>query len=116
VVVASRQLETVLSTLKDAETGQRGYLLTAKDTYLEPYEAARARLVRDLAAAQATLAAVDGQTASLSRVLSLTAEEVAELSEPIALYHAGRQTDALALIETDRGKATMDAIRRRLAP
>jgi signal transduction histidine kinase/CheY-like chemotaxis protein len=111
VAVASRQFETVLSTLKDAETGQRGYLLTGKDAYLEPYEAARARLGNDLAAAQVALAAVDGQTASLSRVLTLTDDEVAELSEPIALHNDGRQADALALIETGRGKATMDAIR-----
>ena len=33
-------LEDVLSTVKDAETGQRGYLLTGKDSYLDPYSAA----------------------------------------------------------------------------
>src|ERR1700734_3263590 len=33
-------LEDVLSTVKDAETGQRGYLLTGKDSYLDPYNAA----------------------------------------------------------------------------
>jgi CHASE3 domain sensor protein len=33
-------LEDVLSTVKDAETGQRGYLLTSKDSYLDPYNAA----------------------------------------------------------------------------
>jgi len=37
-------LEDVLSTVKDAETGQRGYLLTGKDSYLDPYDVAlRAR-------------------------------------------------------------------------
>jgi CHASE3 domain sensor protein len=34
------QLEQVVSTLKDAETGQRGYLLTGKRPYLDPYEQA----------------------------------------------------------------------------
>ena len=34
------QLEQVVSTLKDAETGQRGYLLTGERVYLEPYEQA----------------------------------------------------------------------------
>src|ERR1700719_310545 len=34
-------LEALMSTLKDAETGQRGYLLTDKESYLEPYQKAR---------------------------------------------------------------------------
>jgi hypothetical protein len=33
-------IESLMSELKDAETGQRGYLLTADEGYLEPYEAA----------------------------------------------------------------------------
>src|ERR1700735_752244 len=33
-------LEDVLSTVKDAETGQRGYLLTGNESYLQPYSAA----------------------------------------------------------------------------
>jgi hypothetical protein len=33
-------LEDILSTVKDAETGQRGYLLTGKDSYLDPYNTA----------------------------------------------------------------------------
>lgn len=109
--VASRQLETVLSTLKDAETGQRGYLLTGKDSYLEPYEAARARLPDDLAAAQASLTTVYGQPARLNRVRSLTGEKLAELADTIALYRMGRNADALALVNTGYGKGTMDAIR-----
>ena len=32
-----RHLNLFLSSLKDAETGQRGYLLTGDDTYLQPY-------------------------------------------------------------------------------
>ncbi len=38
------QLEQVVSTLKDAETGQRGYLLTGERVYLEPYEQAVPRV------------------------------------------------------------------------
>ena len=39
------QLETLLSSLKDAETAQRGYLLTGAERYLEPYTDARAAKV-----------------------------------------------------------------------
>ena len=38
------QLQSLLSTVKDAETGQRGYLLTGSEQYLEPYTTARAQL------------------------------------------------------------------------
>src|SRR4051794_16989842 len=38
------ELERALSTLKDAETGQRGFLLTGEEEYLEPYRAASARM------------------------------------------------------------------------
>jgi len=40
--------EDLLSQLKDAETGQRGYLLTGKDEYLEPYHTALSRIPADL--------------------------------------------------------------------
>ena len=40
--------EQMLSTLKDAETGQRGYLLTSDPAYLAPYDAARTRIGVDL--------------------------------------------------------------------
>src|SRR5688572_15779351 len=35
-----QSLETLLSTLKDAETGQRGYLLYGDERFLEPYQSA----------------------------------------------------------------------------
>src|ERR1700712_331462 len=39
-----QQLQTLLSRIKDAETGQRGYLLTGAEQYLDPYTSARAAL------------------------------------------------------------------------
>src|SRR6516165_640413 len=45
---ALRALESTLSTLKDAETGQRGYLVTGREDYLEPYTAAVNSLGGDL--------------------------------------------------------------------
>src|SRR4051812_24756781 len=42
------QIDSVLATLRDAETGQRGYLLTGDEAYLEPYAGARAALEQEL--------------------------------------------------------------------
>ena len=41
-------LQETLSTLKDAETGQRGYLLTGKEQYLQPHDQAAARIGQEL--------------------------------------------------------------------
>src|SRR5262245_1832042 len=46
-VELTRHVEGLLSSLKDAETGQRGFLLTGDDEYLAPYEAAIARMPRE---------------------------------------------------------------------
>ena len=107
----SRRLELLLSTLTEAESGQRGYLLAGRESYLAPFAAARARLPDALAAATASLAVV-GQLPATSRVLrSLVDAKIAELEETIALQRAGHAAEALAVVETDRGKATMDIIR-----
>src|SRR5580658_109270 len=46
-VIAS--LRVVLGDAQDAETGQRGYLLTRQRDFLQPYDIARGRIDRDLA-------------------------------------------------------------------
>ena len=92
---------SLLSALKDAETGQRGYLLTGRDEYLAPYNDALNSippLLRDL------------DTLSLNTLVS---EKLAELKATIDLRRANRFQDALAVVETDRGKALMDEIRWR---
>ncbi len=44
-----RSTATLLSDLKDAETGQRGFLLTGREEYLEPYQAAVSRIPQNFA-------------------------------------------------------------------
>ena len=107
-------LDDVLSLAKDAETGQRGYLITGDETYLEPHTAAVARinerlndierLTRDNAAQQ-------------DRIPSLRARITAklnELAETIALRRTQGFDAARAVVVTDRGKGAMDAIRAKV--
>jgi CHASE3 domain sensor protein len=63
-VAVLAELESLLSTLKDAETGQRGYLLTGDERYLEPYTNARAELPGELQKARPLLA---GRAAQIRR-------------------------------------------------
>ena len=108
VIVAINDL---FSTAQDAETGQRGYLLTGNPSYLAPYEAAAsatesraeeiAFLVRDNPRQQANLA-------QLRRHLDAKLEL---LMETVQLRRTRGAAAALALMNTDRGKVEMDAIR-----
>ena len=90
------QMQTVLSTLKDAETGQRGYLLTGRETYLEPFSAARAALADELAALRALAADAPAQSRRLERLAMLASDKMEELGETIALRRAGRSIVTVA--------------------
>ncbi|MDB6059720.1 MAG: putative Histidine kinase [Verrucomicrobiales bacterium] len=105
-----QHLMRLSSTLADAETGQRGYLLTGKDQYLEPYRDAVRRL-------HAEMETVDG----FGRDGELPAKDVAtlnehiiskmtELEQTIALYRTNAAA-ATVLVQSGRGKSEMDQIR-----
>jgi PAS domain S-box-containing protein len=104
-------LSTLLSTLKDAETGQRGFLLTREERYLEPYHLALARLSDDFAQAESAL----GGTAALGRLRNAIAAKLAELDETIAKTKAGEIDAALGLVRSELGKRVMDSIRTEIA-
>jgi PAS domain S-box-containing protein len=104
-----RAAYTLLSTLKDAETGQRGYLLTGEPVYLQPLDAARRRLGQDLAWLEHALP--PGQADDLARVKTLVAAKMAVVGRIVALQQAGQGDAALALMDTGRGKLIMDSLR-----
>ena len=104
----------VLTTLQDAETGQRGYLLTGEEKYLAPYDQARLDLEPRLKAL-ADLAHGDGQLSPEVQALrALSTEKFEELGETIRLRRAGDANGAMAVVRSDRGKNVMDRIRSRV--
>ncbi|MFO1024991.1 MAG: CHASE3 domain-containing protein [Acetobacteraceae bacterium] len=105
------RLEALLSTLKDAETGQRGYLLTGRESYLAPYEEARVRLPAANADARMAARDLDAVLDKWPRLDDLLAAKMSELAETIADYRAGNPSSATAVVMTDAGQATMDKIR-----
>ena len=104
----------LLSTLEDAENGQRGYLLTGNVRYLAPYDAARARIDAILADIRAEPPLDSGQRRTLNDIQTLTAAKMVELGQTIALAQAGRRELALQLVRTNRGKGIMDTLRVRI--
>ncbi len=101
-----------LSNLKDAETGQRGYLLTGDPAYLEPYQSAidaSSRMIGELRALTNDSA---GQQRRIDQLETLTAAKFAELKHTIDLRKAGHADDALKIVLTNEGKTVMDSIRK----
>ncbi|MBC8066734.1 MAG: CHASE3 domain-containing protein, partial [Deltaproteobacteria bacterium] len=107
----TRQLESLVSVMKDAETGQRGYLVTGDDRYLEPYEDAVAALPRDIATLRAAIADDPEQLARLDAIDREAAAKFDELGQTIALHRGGDPAGALAIVREDRGRRIMDRIR-----
>jgi CheY-like chemotaxis protein/signal transduction histidine kinase/CHASE3 domain sensor protein len=107
-------LDELLSTAQDAETGQRGYLLTGNDKYLEPYENAVAGIAAHIDAVGSLTQDNATQQTNLAQVRRHVDAKLNELKETIDLHHSKGNGAALALVNTDRGKIEMDAIRTEL--
>jgi signal transduction histidine kinase/DNA-binding response OmpR family regulator/CHASE3 domain sensor protein len=108
---AVSHLQSVLSLLKDAETGQRGYLLTDADSYLEPFQTAEQELPREIAATRHALADKPDQLRRLEVVEQVASEKLAELRGTVELRRAGRGAEALEVVKTNRGRDIMKRAR-----
>jgi signal transduction histidine kinase/CheY-like chemotaxis protein/CHASE3 domain sensor protein len=105
------RLDGLLSALKDAETGQRGFLLTGEESYLAPYTDAKDALPGEFASIRPLLADRPEQRRRLDALESLANLKMAELDSTIVQRRAGKPDAALAIVRTDRGKIYMDRIR-----
>jgi CheY-like chemotaxis protein/signal transduction histidine kinase/CHASE3 domain sensor protein len=106
-----RSLQALLSTLKDAETGQRGFLLTGEESYATPYTDAKDSLPQEFRALRALLVNRPEQARRLDALESLANLKMTELESTVAARRAGHPDAALAVVRTDRGKLYMDRIR-----
>lgn len=105
------RLNVVLSTLKDAETGQRGYLLTLNPSYLQPFDSAQDRIKRDLQQLAAGLDATQKAAPDFSDLLNLIPQKLNELTQTVDLASQGKVDQALAIVRANEGKNLMDQIR-----
>jgi len=107
----TRDVGELLSTLRDAETAQRGFLLTDSERYLEPYTAALAALPRQRADFRRSIEDNPAELLQLDTAESRIADKLAELQETIRLKRAGQSEAALELVRSGQGKEKMDRVR-----
>jgi signal transduction histidine kinase/DNA-binding response OmpR family regulator/CHASE3 domain sensor protein len=108
-------LEDVLYTVRDAETGQRGYLLTGKDSYLGPYNAAMQEIGSRFDLLRRLTLDNPAQQDRLGTLKQHIDAKLAELRQTIELRQTQGQAAALAIVQSDRGKQDMDAVRNEVS-
>lgn len=104
-------LDSVLSDVADAETGQRGFLLTGENRYLDPYNQALQELPDDLATLRKLLVEDHRSTQDFEELNSVAQRKLEELRQTIEVRRTQGAKAALAIVLTDEGKRTMDTIR-----
>lgn len=109
-----KQLDDVLSKMKDAETGQRGYIITGDKSYLEPYIQATQVVRKEVITLKQLSANNPSQYHKIAQIESLIELKLAELETTINLRREKGFEAAYKLIKTNKGKTLMDEIRRLL--
>ena len=107
-------LEAVLSNLRDAEIGQRGYLLTGDEPYLAPYHQARSMVGQSVDSLKKITANNGIRQDHISLIEQATAEKFDELKKTIKLRREQGIEAAFAVVKTDRGMALMNELRKRI--
>ena len=101
----------IFSAHQDIETGQRGYLLTGNEEFLEPFFAGQARLLELFPAMRTALAGQQGQLDRLDKLRELSEEKIAFSEEAVRIGRAGNFTQSRGMISSGRGKRLMDELR-----
>lgn len=97
------QLERTLRTLVDAETGQRGYLLTGDTTYLAPYRTARVDVDHELATLGSLTSDNPIQQRRLDALALATDAKLVELNQTVTLAQSGSRDSALKVVTAGHG-------------
>jgi PAS domain S-box-containing protein len=105
------QLETTLSTITDAETEQRGYLLTGDDSHLAPYTAALSQIDSDVSRLKDLTADNLDQRTLIASLEEQITNRVAELRDTTDLRKTRGLQAAVQAVSTGRGTQAMNAIR-----
>ena len=106
-----RAANAVDEAIQDAERGQRGYLITGREAYLEPYARAKKRLPQLMIELQRATAASPDQQPRLLRLQGDITTKMNELASTIAAMRQQGYDAARAIVNTNAGLLSMEAVR-----
>ncbi len=107
-------LDEVQSLIKDAETGQRGYVITGNDRYLEPFNDATNTIDVQMNRLQELIADDAEQKVRMTSLRNHAKAKFDELHQTVDLRRNHGFEAAQEVVLTDRGKNDMDAIRKQI--
>ena len=109
-----RELTTVEARMSEAESGQRGYILTGEAGYLRVYSEATSDVRARLFNLRQLVAGNSAQLRQLLIIESLSRQKIAELDSTIRIVGAGKRDEALNVVRTRRSDSLMTSIRSSL--
>ncbi|MFN3817070.1 CHASE3 domain-containing protein [Brevundimonas sp.] len=105
------QIQSVFSLMQDAETGQRGYIITGDERYLQPYDRAMTEVDAQMQSLRTLFEGDDEQIADHGYLSQQIARKRLTLEASIDLREAGDVDDAVAAVSSGEGRTVMDGIR-----
>jgi CHASE3 domain sensor protein len=109
------RLRLVYMSLVDAETGQRGFLLTSRESYLDPYKKAVELLPAEVARLRTLVSGDPTQAKYMNELEGLITDKLEELGQTVRYTRAGDTAAALGLVKSERGRIDMDRMRTLIA-
>jgi len=108
------RLMAVLSSLQDAETGQRGYVITGNDTFLQPYDHARLTMGATLDSLAQATSDDAGQREAMVGLRVLATKRMATLGQALALRRSGNGMAAAEVVSRGDSMRAMEAFRHEI--
>ena len=113
-LLVNKALNDMTSQMQDAESGQRGFLLSGRAPYLQPYYTALAQLRASRVALGGALSQDSSAVSQLDVLDKAIAAKLQDLDRAVSLKSEGRSNEAVEMILTDSGNQTMNAVRAAL--
>ncbi|HYR59425.1 MAG TPA: CHASE3 domain-containing protein, partial [Chthoniobacteraceae bacterium] len=110
-----RTLDDLISSLKDAESSERGYVITGEEVYLAPHRSGTEKVHADLRQLRSLIADNDRQQRRLDALEPLISQRLAFFKDVIDARTDGGFEAAAKMILDGKGKQMMDQMRKRVA-